>query len=155
LIKIPKIYLIIFEYVFHGVPWFIISFGCFLFGNKIVSYRSLTFIKGLIIDLITVGLLKYFTRRQRPSLNSEKEMVIGTNIGPDKFSFPSGHSSRAVLISCLLIDIIRQYFSTQKLYSIASIAFFVFLAIGTCLSRILLLRHYLSDVLAVFFFQIK
>lgn len=101
----------------------------------------------MIIDLVTVGLLKFITRRSRPSFNSEKEMVAGTNIGPDKFSFPSGHSSRAVLISSLLIDITITSFADQKLYLITLFSFFVLIAIGTCLSRILLLRHYLSDVL--------
>lgn len=159
-----KNYLILFEYIFHGLPWFMISFGCFFFADKKLSYHSLKFVKGfdlkkkltknyfwilgLVVDLLIVGLLKLLIRRQRPTFNSQKDMVMGTNIGPDKFSFPSGHSSRSILISCLLNDVCKQYLFNQKLYYIASVSFLSITAIGTCLSRILLLRHYLSDVLA-------
>lgn len=61
-------------------------------------------------------------------------------IGPDKFSFPSGHASRAVYIAYFFIN----------LYSLPIIFYPPLLAWATsiCLSRVLLNRHHLLDIFA-------
>lgn len=61
-------------------------------------------------------------------------------IGPDKYSFPSGHASRAVLIAFTLtyIDPVSIFFYPPLIAWVTSI----------CVSRVLLERHYILDVLA-------
>lgn len=62
------------------------------------------------------------------------------SIGPDKFSFPSGHASRAVFVAYFFIN----------LYPISMFCFPPLLAWATsiCFSRVLLNRHHIFDVLA-------
>jgi membrane-associated phospholipid phosphatase len=58
--------------------------------------------------------------------------------GPDKYSFPSGHASRAIMTTMLLINFINLSF----IYSFSLIVWSYF----TCLSRLLLARHHVFDV---------
>ena len=50
---------------------------------------------GFILDLILVGTTKGLFRRPRPVYNKEGDFVLVVSV--DKFSFPSGHSSRQAL----------------------------------------------------------
>lgn len=61
-------------------------------------------------------------------------------VGPDKYSFPSGHSSRAVLVAIILIlsDSVPIYFYPPLFAWVTAVS----------LSRVLLERHYILDVLA-------
>lgn len=90
---------------------------------------------GLFIDILCVAFVKAYTRRKRPQSN--KDDALG-QLGPDVFSFPSGHASRAVYVA---------YFFTN-LYTLP--VFFVPLvliwATSICISRVLLNRHHLLDV---------
>lgn len=87
------------------------------------------------MDIIFVAVIKSFTRRRRPVGNKADNL----SLGPDKFSFPSGHVSRAFYIL---------YFFT-RLYPINKI--FVPPLLAWCFmvsfSRILLRRHHLLDVI--------
>ena len=47
---------------------------------------------GFVLDLIMVGTVKGLVRRGRPVYNKEGDFVLVVSV--DKFSFPSGHSSR-------------------------------------------------------------
>ncbi|KAK9891424.1 hypothetical protein WA026_014661 [Henosepilachna vigintioctopunctata] len=62
---------------------------------------------GLLLDVILVAVCKAYFRRRRPVAN--KDDALG-QIGPDVYSFPSGHAS------------------------------------SICISRLLMYRHYLLDV---------
>ena len=64
---------------------------------------SFNFIYGLLLDIIIVGIIKNLTKRERPGKNT----VHGLDWGPDQYSFPSGHASRAVFIAFFLIDQFR------------------------------------------------
>ena len=90
-----------------------------------------------------MSLLKAYTRRRRPSAN--KSDMFAT-MGPDKFSFPSGHASRAVFIAAFFIF----------LYPVFFIFYMPLLAWSTsiCISRILLRRHHILDVLGGVFLGI-
>lgn len=63
-----------------------------------------------------------------------------TDVGPDKYSFPSGHASRAALIAFTLIylDPVSFIFYPPLLAWVVSVA----------VSRVLLERHYILDVFA-------
>lgn len=96
--------------------------------------------KGLIYDVMLVGFVKALTRRNRPSSNVNDDMFMTR--GVDKFSFPSGHASRAVWVAL---------FFTQWAIPEMSIIFRVLLlgwAGAVTVSRVLLRRHHLLDVAA-------
>lgn len=50
---------------------------------------------GLLLDIVIVAVLKAFTRRRRPAYNIDDLFLVSSI---DKFSFPSGHATRAVLL---------------------------------------------------------
>ena len=53
----------------------------------------------LIVDLVVVAVVKSAVRRRRPQLYQD---TLYTVQAIDKFSFPSGHATRAVMVCWLL-----------------------------------------------------
>lgn len=94
---------------------------------------SFVFVVALIIDLVIVGALKLAVRRPRPK---EHDMVL--TISLDEFSFPSGHATRAALVTVFLL-------SNFELPSWCASIILAW-SVSVCLSRILLSRHHASDV---------
>lgn len=90
---------------------------------------------GLILDVILVAGIKAATRRRRPV--TEPDFFT---IGPDKFSFPSGHASRSFFI--LLF-----FTALQPLPLLFWPPLFAW-AISVSSSRLLLYRHHILDVTA-------
>uniref|UniRef100_A0A8D9B9Q0 Inactive phospholipid phosphatase 7 n=1 Tax=Cacopsylla melanoneura TaxID=428564 RepID=A0A8D9B9Q0_9HEMI len=129
------------EYTCHGIPWI----SCWLIFIWLVWSPSLfqmqiNFLIGLLLDILLVALLKAYTRRARPPSN--KPDMIGS-VGPDKFSFPSGHVSRAVYIAFFFLYLhpfVNFFLRAPLLSWVTSLA----------ASRILLRRHYILDVLGGF-----
>lgn len=82
-----------------------------------------------------VAVIKAATRRRRPAENAEGGMMM---LGPDKFSFPSGHASRAVFLACFFIH----------LWPVSMVFYgpLVAWATAVCISRVLLRRHHVLDV---------
>lgn len=113
--------------------------------GKRVAYLTLGLIKykvqfiflGLFLDVVFVGVIKAYVRRRRPAANVDDAIA---ERGPDKFSFPSGHASRAVFVTFFFIN----------LYPLSIIFMPPLLAWSTsiCLSRILMNRHHILDVVA-------
>lgn len=97
---------------------------------------------GLMLDIAIVGTTKGLTRRPRPVINHNDVL----SIGPDKYSFPSGHTSRAVF---LLFYFIRVSFFPNV--PVPLIVIWLSLVVA---SRVVLGRHYVSDVIAGIFFGI-
>jgi len=88
----------------------------------------------LTFDVLVIGLLKAIIRRQRPDENAGDMMTVSVDI----YSFPSGHASRAFMLAVF----ISLHFSITLLWK-----FVIFLwAISVAVSRILLGRHHVSDV---------
>lgn len=83
-----------------------------------------------------MAILKAIFRRRRPAGNKPDAMEIG----PDKFSFPSGHVSRAVFIAYFFL-----YLHPINLIFVPPLLAWCF---SVSVSRILLRRHHLLDVLA-------
>ncbi|KAI5729873.1 hypothetical protein M8J76_007462 [Diaphorina citri] len=94
----------------------------------------------LVLDLVLVALLKAYTRRNRPATNQAD--MFGS-VGPDKFSFPSGHVSRAVYITFFFLYLhpVVNFFLRAPLLSWCT---------SLALSRVLLRRHFILDVLGGF-----
>jgi membrane-associated phospholipid phosphatase len=91
---------------------------------------------GLLLDILFVSVLKAFTRRRRPAGNQPDMFYV---VGPDKFSFPSGHASRACFIAFFFIFLYPLFF----IFHMPLMAW----SASVCLSRILLHRHHLLDVI--------
>lgn len=101
-------------------------------------------LKGLVYDIMVVAFVKAATRRRRPSLGGRKNDMFIT-IGVDKFSFPSGHATRAVLLAFLF----SQWFYPD-MWLLGKIALFAWAA-SVCVSRVLLRRHHILDVVGGIF----
>lgn len=106
------------------------------------AMRYILLFTGLMIDIAIVGTVKGLTRRQRPVVNHDDVL----SIGPDKFSFPSGHTSRAVFLLFYFIE-------TSFFESIPTPLIILWLSLVVA-SRVVLGRHYISDVLAGIVFGI-
>ncbi|RZC40789.1 PAP2 domain containing protein, partial [Asbolus verrucosus] len=124
------------EITCHGIPWFAfwIAFT-WLFNNPSLIQLQVNMLIGLFVDIILVAVAKAYFRRRRPVANTDD--ALG-QMGPDVFSFPSGHASRAVFVTYFFIN----------LYQLPIIFVPPLLAWVTaiCLSRILMNRHYILDV---------
>lgn len=82
-----------------------------------------------------MGLCKAAVRRKRPFQNNNDMMTFSV----DKYSFPSGHASRAVMVACFILA----HFSLGVIVQVLIIAW----SVCICLSRILLGRHHVIDVI--------
>ncbi|CAN8274198.1 unnamed protein product [Cochlearia groenlandica] len=122
------------------------------------------FLLGLLLDLIFVGIVKLVFRRPRPSYNHPS---MSAAVSADHYSFPSGHASRVFFVAASV-----QFFSAvTEASSPMEDSSFTFLdgwvrdrsdgvvkgeilmivwiwAIVTAISRILLGRHYVLDIVA-------
>lgn len=131
---------IILEWSGHGVPWFFIILYGILYtplADRQKLYILYNYLFSLILDAISVGLLKSIIKRKRPSYNHSNDMH--TFVNADNYSFPSGHASRITLMTYLTIHFFKGSGLPTKIL-LASWAFWV------CLSRVMLGRHYLSDI---------
>ena len=147
------------EYSCHGLVWI---GGVFAFLYLLPSWMELwsNLLLLLFLDIVFVAVVKVifgsflrvisindrkprfctfkaFTRRRRPGYNQGKMFVT---VGPDKFSFPSGHATRAVALA-LFFGIAH-----PPIHSIVALPVFTAWAVAVCLSRVLLGRHHILDV---------
>ncbi|KOB57161.1 Presqualene diphosphate phosphatase [Operophtera brumata] len=118
----------------HGIVWLAgwLTF-IWLFNNKELYQLQVNLLIALILDIVIIATIKAFVRRRRPI-----PMNKLLSINPDKFSFPSGHASRSVMIAFTLIylDPVSMVFFPPLLAWVSAI----------CLSRVLAERHYILDV---------
>ncbi|CAH1171283.1 unnamed protein product, partial [Phaedon cochleariae] len=121
----------------HGIPWFAfwIAFT-WLFDNPHLVEMQVNMLMGLFVDIVFVAVAKAYFRRRRPVEN--KDDALG-QMGPDVFSFPSGHASRAVFV----VYFFTRLWPVHLLFRPSVVAW----ACAICLSRLLMKRHYLLDVL--------
>ncbi|XP_034129573.1 inactive phospholipid phosphatase 7 [Drosophila guanche] len=119
-----------------GIAW-LVSWVAFiwLLNSKSMLQMQVNMLVGLILDIVVVAVLKSIVRRQRPV--AIKDTLV---IGPDKFSFPSGHASRAFYVLIFF----------TKLYSLHPFFYLPLTAWAVCVSvsRLILQRHYMLDIFA-------
>lgn len=118
----------------HGIPWLAGCFALLYLGYS--QYLWLNMLLLLFIDIIFVSVLKAFTRRRRPQVNQTGEMIM--IYGVDKFSFPSGHASRALAVGFFFLWL----YPLHVVFSLPILAW----SISVAVSRICLGRHHLLDV---------
>ncbi|XP_074053559.1 polyisoprenoid diphosphate/phosphate phosphohydrolase PLPP6 [Macrotis lagotis] len=120
----------------HGLPW--------LGGTAYCLYRSdswagrevlLNLLFALLLDLALVALLKGAVRRRRPPHN-RADMFFTFSV--DRYSFPSGHATRAALVARFVL---RHLVLAVPLRVLVLLWAFV---LG--LSRVMLGRHNVTDV---------
>ena len=92
----------------------------------------------MILDIVIVAVIKAFTRRRRPAYNVDDQYATVKMV--DKFSFPSGHSTRAVMLAVMFT-------------LVEPVNFILWLPLAcwsacVCVSRVLLGRHHILDVAA-------
>lgn len=147
------------EWSVHGYGWFTFLGYCVcttkkirnlpfylntLIGDLICKFLRCTYFHSfnlfwtaLVFDMIVIGSIKVAFRRPRPVHN--RNDMVGMIPFVDDFSFPSMHSSRSAMITKILIHVLRLNPKVAK---------FAFLyPVLMALSRVILGRHYLSDVM--------
>lgn len=123
----------------HAVPWItsILAF-IWILNNKNLYQMQVNLLMALILDIVIIAILKAYIRRRRPAVNDDP-----FSLGPDKYSFPSGHASRSVLIFYFF-----KYLWPMSDICLLSISIWIFAVI---LSRLLMRRHYILDISAGIF----
>ncbi|KAI9558750.1 hypothetical protein GHT06_015539 [Daphnia sinensis] len=96
----------------------------------------------MAFDSAVILLIKALFKRRRPTA---KNPDFFTAIGPDQYSFPSGHASRTTLIAFVFTQI-NPLFDNGHLNFVISTLIWSW-SISVCFSRMLNGRHYLFDVL--------
>ncbi|KAF7148200.1 hypothetical protein RHSIM_Rhsim03G0239900 [Rhododendron simsii] len=121
---------------------------------------------GAVLDLLLVGLTKHLVRRPRPVYN--KDMFLSFAV--DHWSFPSGHSSRVCFVAAFLslssaairdaiaqlrlsrVEYVDKLFDSVGIDDGAAVNLVVLVACSwaaaTSISRVLLGRHFVCDVIA-------
>jgi len=115
-----------------------IVFLLWLFGN---SRLSLMLLACLILSYLLAALIRIFYFKKRPI----KQKYTGLFEKIDASSFPSVHSMRAAILLVLFVDTYRNVFV---------IALFGALALLIPISRYILKKHYISDIIWGFIFGI-
>lgn len=105
------------------------------------------FYVGFVLDVLLVASIKLVVQRRRPTYDDFK-----FHFGPDSFSFPSGHSSRALFI---LLYALFMVLDSRSIWSGDFTNAVGFVVLGGCVafwalfvaySRVALGRHYFSDM---------
>ncbi|KAM7525600.1 hypothetical protein LguiA_015502 [Lonicera macranthoides] len=121
---------------------------------------------GSILDLLFVGLIKHLVRRPRPVYNMHMSLTFSV----DHWSFPSGHSSRVCFVASFVylssavvetilvelrssgveyVETLVDLFGSDEVRAVDYVVSIVCLwAVLTSISRILLGRHFVFDVVA-------
>ncbi|CAL7935253.1 unnamed protein product [Xylocopa violacea] len=118
----------------HGICWIASLLALiWILNNKNLYQMQVNLMIALLLDVIIVAVVKAATRRRRPAVNDDP-----LSMGPDKYSFPSGHSSRSVLI----------FYFFKYLWPVSGIYLTPLLAwvFAVSMSRILMRRHYIIDI---------
>lgn len=133
---IIDVFRFILQYSCHGLVWFSTLLAiCWMIDNPKYYQTQMNLLFGLILDIVFVASIKAATRRRRPTIDDNF-----LSIGPDKFSFPSGHASRAFYILLFFTALEPlPYLFWPPLFA---------WAVSVSLSRLLLYRHHILDVLA-------
>ena len=119
----------------HGIPWLFIAIaGLYTFSSAFFFNLLLA----LLLDIAVVAVIKAFTRRRRPAYNVDDQYATVNMV--DKFSFPSGHSTRAVMLVSILVLVSPV---TMLLWPVL-----IVWSGAVCVSRVLLGRHHILDVVA-------
>lgn len=132
---ILRLFCLLFEISGHGIIWFLYaSVKCCLTNSW---DEAVLLAVALLLDILVIAPVKVIFKRKRPDSDSGK--MLGSVSQIDEYAFPSGHASRAVSLTTMYVII----FSLSPTATILWIMW----AVGVCLSRVLLGRHHVIDVI--------
>ncbi|RXM29200.1 Presqualene diphosphate phosphatase [Acipenser ruthenus] len=125
----------------HGIPWIAGTLYCMWKSDSAAGQEiMLNLLLALLLDVVLVGIVKALVRRRRPSHN---RMDMFATFSVDRYSFPSGHATRAAMGARFLLT---------HLVLAAPVRVLVLLwAVLVGLSRVMLGRHNVTDVAFGFF----
>ncbi|KAF7654301.1 hypothetical protein LDENG_00071420 [Lucifuga dentata] len=124
------------EFSGHVIPWLIGTLYTLLRGETVEEQEiMLNLALALLLDLLLVRLVKTLVRRRRPVQNRAD---IFSTFFVERYSFPSGHATRAAMCARFLL---AQLVDTASMRVLV-----VSWAALVSLSRLLLARHYVTDV---------
>ncbi|KAJ1058992.1 hypothetical protein CapIbe_007553 [Capra ibex] len=125
----------------HGIPWLLGTLYCLSRSDSWAGREVLmNLLFALLLDLLLVSLIKGLVRRRRPAHN---QMDMFFTVSVDKYSFPSGHTTRAALVSRFILN--------HLVLAIPLRVLVVLWAFILGLSRVMLGRHNVTDVAFGFF----
>lgn len=116
-----------------GYTWIFLYSLFFILGTVQIRDIILSIIIAEFLGLIIIIVLRNFIRRERPRMNINSLIPLPWN----KYSFPSHHALRAVLLATICGE------NYDKLFP-----FFICFALIISLSRVYLQKHYFFDVIA-------
>ncbi|XP_068808068.1 polyisoprenoid diphosphate/phosphate phosphohydrolase PLPP6 [Struthio camelus] len=121
----------------HGLPWLLGTF-CGLCRSHSSATREvlLNLLFALLLDLVLVAVVKGLVKRRRPTHN---KMDMFVTISVDKYSFPSGHATRAALVCRFVLH--------HLVLAVPLRVLVVLWALIVGISRVMLGRHNVTDVL--------
>ncbi|XP_068557937.1 polyisoprenoid diphosphate/phosphate phosphohydrolase PLPP6-like [Cebidichthys violaceus] len=124
------------EFSGHVIPWLIGTVYSLLRGESVAGQEiMLNLALALLLDLLLVRVVKTLVRRRRPSQN--RSDILSTYF-VERYSFPSGHATRAAMCARFLLARLVDTASMRGLV--------VGWAALVSLSRLLLARQYVTDV---------
>ncbi|XP_072538201.1 polyisoprenoid diphosphate/phosphate phosphohydrolase PLPP6 [Salminus brasiliensis] len=125
----------------HGIPWLVGAAYCLYKSDSAAGQEvMLNLLMALVLDLVLVAIVKAVVRRRRPAHN---RMDMFVTFSVDRYSFPSGHATRAAMCARFLL---------AHLVLAAPLRVLVLLwAVFVGFSRVLLGRHNVTDVAFGFF----
>ncbi|KAM9322305.1 polyisoprenoid diphosphate/phosphate phosphohydrolase PLPP6-like [Pholidichthys leucotaenia] len=120
----------------HVVPWLLGTVYALLRGERVEEREvMLNLALALILDLVLVRAVKTVIRRRKPA---QSRSDILSNFFVERYSFPSGHATRAAMCA--------RFFLAQVADTASMRVLVVGWAVSVSLSRLLLARHYVTDV---------
>ncbi|XP_068197370.1 polyisoprenoid diphosphate/phosphate phosphohydrolase PLPP6-like [Antennarius striatus] len=120
----------------HVVPWLVGSVYSLLRGGSAAEQEvMLNLALALLLDLVLVRFVKTLVRRRRPA---QSRPDVLSSLWGERYSFPSGHATRAAMCARFLLAQLADGGSLRGLV--------VGWAALVGLSRLLLARHYVTDV---------
>ncbi|XP_062353391.1 polyisoprenoid diphosphate/phosphate phosphohydrolase PLPP6 [Cinclus cinclus] len=121
----------------HGIPWLLGTFyGLCQSDSSAAREVLLNLLFALLLDLVMVAVVKGLVRRPRPMHN---KMDMFVTISVDKYSFPSGHATRAALVCRFVLR--------HLVLAVPLRVLVVLWALIVSISRVMLGRHNMTDVL--------
>ncbi|KOC67456.1 Presqualene diphosphate phosphatase [Habropoda laboriosa] len=135
-VKQIQVYYTMLEISCHGIPWIASLLALiWILNSKRLYQVQVNLLIGLVLDIIVIAVLKSIARRRRPAVNTDP-----LSMGPDKYSFPSGHASRSMLVFYFL----NYLWPVSGIYLIPILAWMF----AVVMSRLLMRRHHILDVIA-------
>ncbi|XP_056394559.1 inactive phospholipid phosphatase 7 [Hyla sarda] len=124
----------------HGFPWILGTIICLWNSNTLAGQEVLAnLLLALLLDILTVAGLQKLMKRRGPY---EVTPSVLDYLVLDVYAFPAGHASRATMVS--------KFFLSHLVLAIPLRVLLVLWAFSVGLSRIMIGRHHISDVIGGF-----